>query len=1124
MEFRILGPLEVVDGGQTVELGGHKQRALLAVLLLEANQVVSSDRLIDMLWDGQPPATARKALYVYVSELRKALGRERVETRSSGYLLRVGEDESDLERFQCLREEGKLAEALSLWRGIPLSDFRYQRFAQPEIARLEEARLACLEDRIEADLAAGRHGDLVSELGALVREHPLRQRLRAQLMRALYRSGRDSEALEVYQETRRALVEELGIEPGRQMRELHQQILNQDAALELPTASEDPVEPSRGVFVGRERELDQLVSALDDAVAWRGRLVLLAGEPGIGKSRLADELIHEARRRGVQVLVGRCWEAGGAPAYWPWVQSLRAYIREVEPETLRVQLGAGATNLAQILPELHEFFPGLGEPFPMEPESARFQLFDAATTFLVAASWAQPLVLVLDDLHAADESSLLLLRFLARGLHDSRLLVIGAYRDVDPTPSPSLSDTVAELSREAVTSALTLAGLGEEDVRAFVKAVAGEEPNEGLVVAIHGDTEGNPLFVGEMVRLLATEGSLDGEPQRPAIPQSVRDAIARRLAHLSEDCNRILVLASILGREFDLAVTAQIADVTEDRLLDTLDEAMEVRVVSDIPGIRGRLRFAHVLMRDTLYEGLTTARQIRLHRQVVAVLEHGDAASNAELAYHAIAGGAFDKGLFYARRAADSALEVLAYEDAERLYEMALDALELADPHDDRMRCELMLSLGEAQTRAGNTPTAKETFLSAASLARELGLGHELARAAAGYGGRVIWARAGNDDRLVPLIEEALSMIGDEDVVLRAWLLARLGGALRDEHSRERRDQLSAAAVALARSSGNAAALDFALEGRAHAILGPDTIAEQLEIGAELQEVIPPEDRERRVAVHMMRDIADLLLGDVRGDEVRLEVVLRIAEELREPTQLWVVIASKAVLATATGRLTEADELTARAFELGQHAIPEVAKQHFHTQRYALASFRGGLEDVEPAIRELAAAQLARPLFRCMLVRLHAQLGKVEEAKIGLLELAADDAALLPFDEEWLLGMAHLADACAMLRDVETASSLYKLLLPWHELNAVDPTEGFLGSVSRYLGLLAALLERPEDTAARHFEDAIAMNERMGARPWRAYAQQDYARLLERSDPDRAEALLAAARATYREIGMIEPA
>jgi eukaryotic-like serine/threonine-protein kinase len=600
------------------------------------------------------------------------------------------------------------------------------------------------------------------------------------------------------------------------------QSLKQDPILDLqPT-----IEIDRGAFVGREAELAELRAGLESALAGRGRLFLLVGEPGIGKSRLADELIRYAGGRGARVLAGRCWEAGGAPAYWPWTQSLRAYVRTVEPQALQSQLGAGAPELTQIVPELRDILPALPEPSSVESEGARFQLFDATAEFLRSAARTQPLVLVLDDLHAADAPSLLLLQFLARELGSTRILVVGAYRDVDPVPGEPLTELLAEVAREPVTRRLSIRGLDQHEVAEYVQLTASDIASEELVARVHEETEGNPLFVGEIVRLLSLEGARRDAVEGPlAIPESVRGVIARRLDHLSDECNRILTLASVLGREFALDSLALLSALSVEELLDTLDEAMGARVVSDLPGAHGRLRFAHVLIRDTIYERLTAARRARLHREAVealgAVYGVVPGPHLAELTHHAIAGAAFDKGLDYAWRAADQALTLLAYEEAARLYETALEALDRARPSDDGARCQLLLSLGEAEARGGNTSAAKTAFLAAGDIARRLGLAGELGWAALGYGGRKAYGRAGEDDRLVPLIEEALTALPEEEAELRARLLARLAGALRDELLPERRDRLSEEAVALARWTGNAAALAYALDSRATAVVAP---------------------------------------------------------------------------------------------------------------------------------------------------------------------------------------------------------------------------------------------------------------------------------------------------------------
>ena len=440
------------------------------------------------------------------------------------------------------------------------------------------------------------------------------------------------------------------------------------------------------------------------------------------------------------------------------------------------------------------------------------------------------------------------------------------------------------------------------------------------------------------------------------------------------------------------------------------------------------------------------------------------------------------------------------------------------------MRCDLLLSLGEAESRAGNDRVAKGIFLEAAVLARKLGLAREFARSAVGFGGRILWARAGDDARLVPLIEEALLVLDDQDVELRIRLLSRLAGALRDEPSRARRDALSAEAVELARLAGNVVLLAYALDGREHAIMAPDTVDECLALGAELREfATQSDDRERIVSAHMVRIHAQFVAGDMRGVEAELVAAIAVAEELRQPAQLWQVHASESLLALAAGRLAEAEDLLRRILPLGEASVPDAAISHDRLQRWLLADLRGGLEHVEPGIREIVDAYPARPVFPCVLVHLHARLGRVDEARWAFDELSAHRGAALPFDQEWLFGMSLLSETCVLLRDTTAAPVLYELLSPWHALNAADPPESFGGSVSRYLGLLAGLLGRHDD-AAQHFEEALAMNERMGARPWLAYTQSDYARLLrERDAPgdrERADLLAAAARKTFAELGM----
>jgi DNA-binding SARP family transcriptional activator len=729
MEFAILGPLEVRHRGTVVAVGGAKPRAVLAVLLLHANEPVSAERLAGALWGDDAPAGAIRTVQVYVSRLRRALGDpELVASTSAGYCLRVRPGELDAERFDHLVADGRralgagdpelaaslLREALGLWRVPPLADLDSLPFAPVEIARLEEQRVAALESRVEADLALGRHVELVGELQRLVADHRWRERLHASLMLALYRAGRQAEALAAYREARSVLVDELGIEPGRSLRDLEQAILGQDPRLDLAATGHEAratTSEPRSAFVGREAELDELRAGLEAAVAGRGRLVLVSGEPGAGKSRLAEQLTREASARGARVLTGRCWEGGGAPAYWPWVQSLRAYVRESAPELLHAELGSGAVELAQILPELREMLPGLPEPASLDSDEARFRLLCATVEFLRNACADRVTVLVLDDLHAADPPSLVLLRFLARELRSIHLLVLGAYRDVDPVPGEPLSEMLVEVAREPGTRRLSLRGLSAREVTQYVDWTAPAIASPELATALHEQTEGNPLFVAESVQLLSLEAIARDSvgALRLMMPGTVREVIARRLTHLSEDCNRILLLASVLGREFPLDAVARLSGLSLDELLDHLDEAIAAGVVSDVPGAPDRLRFSHVLIRDTLYDRLTAARRVWLHTRAAEALEdlYGDLLESHEeapervlaLAQHWSEAGVPARAVACYRRGGELALRVFAnYEAADALTRgLALFRQMPESPRRDEEELELTVMLGAAR-------------------------------------------------------------------------------------------------------------------------------------------------------------------------------------------------------------------------------------------------------------------------------------------------------------------------------------------------------------------------------------------------------------------------------------------
>ena len=1159
MDVRILGPLEVLDGGRVIALAGSKQRALLALLVLHANETLSTDRLIDELWGARPPANAAKTVQMQVSRLRRALAGEAgngpaglVVTRERGYELALDPDRVDAYRFERLVDEGRgelvggrprravaaLQEGLALWRGAPLAELADEPFARGEIARLDELRAAAHEQLVEAKLQLGRHAELVAELEALIAEHPYREGLRAQLMLALYRSDRQADALQAYQHARRALVGELGIEPGERLRELERAMLTHDPALQPAVLEEPPVtapaaESARGGFVGRERELAELLEGLDDAFAGRGSLFLLVGEPGIGKTRLAEELSARARARGARVLVGRCWEAGGAPAYWPWVQSLRAYLRDTDSRDLRSHLREGAADVARLLPELYERLADLPPAAPLESAGARFRLFDAVTGFLTSAAAARPLVLVLDDLHAADEPSLLLLQFVSRELGESRLLIVAAYRDIDPRLADPLATTLGELAREPVTRTVALAGLDEADIARYIELAAGR-PATDLSAVLHAETEGNPLFVGEIVRLLAAERRLDEPVAAPlAIPQSVREVIGRRLRHLTDECNRLLMLASVLGREFDLDALAGVSEVERRAILELLDEATEARVVAEAPGAIGRMRFAHALIRDAAYHRLTRSDRAQLHRQAGETLEVLYSSNPdphlAELAHHfyeSAAGGNGEEAVDYARRAGARAVGLLAYEEAVRLYRMALAALDSTQSRDALARCELTLALGEALARSGEMGRAKEAFARAATIAKEVGVPELLAAAAIGYGGRFVWVRAGRDRLLVPLLQDALAALPAEDSVARVKLLARLAGALRELPTAKSAAAMAREAVEIARRLGEPATLAYALDGLYAGMRHPQDAAAWRAMANELVQVAEAADvKERAWAGHQHRTGPMMLVGDLDGVDAELREMERLADELRQPAQAWALSLSQTMRALFAGRFDEAESLLERNRELGQRAqTSDITYVGARLQQlFLLRRERGGVDELDDPLARYVGEYPERIVFRCMQAALWCETGRHPEAKGVLEEFARDDFAELPSRQEWFFGAGLLAETCVQVGDRPRAAALYELLLPHAGCNLLNWVEVCAGSTSRYLGLLATSMSRWQD-AEHHFHAAIDMDRRTGGRPWLAHAQQDYATmLLARAGPgdhEHAVGLLHSARAGFDQLGM----
>ena len=502
----------------------------------------------------------------------------------------------------------------------------------------------------------------------------------------------------------------------------------------------DAIASSRELpLLGRGRELDELMGAFEEARAGRGGLVLLTGEPGIGKTRLARTLGDQARTAGAVVALARGWDGGGAPSYWPWLQVVRALAAERPDDRLAADLGSGARWVAQIAPEIRDRL-GLAEAgeAAAESEQARFALFDAVGMFLRRVAADAPVVVLLDDLHTADLPSLLLLAFLARALADVPVLVVSTHHDAGPSRGPEVEGIFGELSRFG--RRIDLGGLEDDDLRRLVAHRTGADPSDDLVRRLAAVTEGNPFFSDEVVRLLVSHG-----PARPGdrlpLPDGVRDAIRRRLQPLSPEAREALEVAAVAGRGFRVATLERAAGIPRAEMLERLDEALELHLLAEAPSQAGTFRFAHGLIRETLYNDLSAIRRARLHGAVGEALERAGAGPGAagllELAHHfieAAPAGDATRALDYAERAGHEALRALAYEQAADLFDAALRVLDLTAEPDDKRRGELVLARGQAQMHAGED-AARDCLLEAVTLAEQLGDSDLLGRAALSLGG-----------------------------------------------------------------------------------------------------------------------------------------------------------------------------------------------------------------------------------------------------------------------------------------------------------------------------------------------------------------------------------------------------
>jgi tetratricopeptide (TPR) repeat protein len=887
------------------------------------------------------------------------------------------------------------------------------------------------------------------------------------------------------------------------------------------------VSTQAAVFVGRVRELAVLDAALAAARSGRGRVVLVVGEPGIGKTCVAGEFARRAREAGAEVLAGRCYEGPGAPAFWPWAQVVRGYASGRDAATLEAEIGPGAADVAGVIPDLHQWMPALGAPPLVSEAQARFRVFEALTRALVRAAVRRPIVIVLEDLHGADPSSLLLLQFLAREVGGAGVVVVGTLRSVSLVPGQPLADTLGELVREGVSERMELAGLDIGDVAELMTLMAGEVPSPTLAAAVHARTEGNPLYVMEVVRALITGGGFGSATRGVQIPPTVRSAIGRHLGTLSAPARWTITLGALFGREFRANLVARAGGLDPATVLEHVDEVLRAHLVVPLSGEPGRYRFAHALFGETLVEALGEWRRVALHRDVARALA-ADARADAlvpEIAHHWLAAGSTgdpEEAVGWARRAGDRAFAVLAYEEAGAWYEQALTALGWTGRDDPPLRAELLLGLGEAAKRGGAQGDARRAFEKAAVIARAIGSADMLTRAAIGYAPASWWGEhMPPDTRVVAFLEEAIAAWHGRDGSLHARALVRLAMAMLFGNP-VRRSHLLTNGVAMARRVGDEDALRAVLVGLLSGYEARFDCEGRLEIATELVRLAEAaRDLEALAVGRLWRCVHLMECGDLAGSVSEVAALEEAADELRQPTWQWHVVLVRAIHELAAGTLAEAERIIERAAELGNSLLKTDAVKAYHVgQMLYLGLLRG---NPDPVPYRSVFGTHPDPVSLSPLAWAYCEIGQLDEARKLLEALSVDDFAVVRGDLLPVVAAVHLSEAAAALGDAERAAALARILAPharhwivWAEGIPLGPTALPLGLLARTMGCL--------DEALAHFEFAVAESRRTGARPYLARGLYEQAVLLRvrdaAGDASGAAALLAEADAVAEAIGM----